>query len=138
MVYIQTFPDFQAQSIALYQRNPSKTRYLVKSRPNQQTLTLKVTDDTTTLKFRTKSTNVIARLEVFNKAMLLAMAGHPRPLEHASAPPASQSQASGSAAGAQHSNANNSNNQQQNKSANQNQQSSSSSSNKKKKKKGKK
>lgn len=84
MVYIKDWPEFQQRSIKLYQKEPLRTRYLIKSRPSTLSLTLKVTDDVTTIKFRTKSSAILGRLEIFNKAMTLAIAGHPRPLEEAS------------------------------------------------------
>lgn len=84
MVYIKDWPEFQQRSIKLYQKEPLRTRYLIKSRPSTQSLTLKVTDDVTTIKFRTKSSAILGRLEIFNKAMTLAIAGHSRPLEEAS------------------------------------------------------
>ncbi len=83
MVYIKDWPEFQQRSIKLYQQNPRKTRYLIKSRPSQQSLTLKVTDDVTTIKYRTRSSAILGRLEVFNKAMTFAMAGSRSPLKDA-------------------------------------------------------
>lgn len=83
MVYIKDWPEFQQRSIKLYQKEPLRTRYLIKSRPSTQSLTLKVTDNVTTIKYRTKSSAILGRLEIFNKAMTLAIAGHSRPLEEA-------------------------------------------------------
>ncbi|SNX83479.1 related to signal recognition particle 9 protein (SRP9) [Melanopsichium pennsylvanicum] len=83
MVYIKDWPEFQQRSIKLYQNNPHKTRYLIKSRPSIQSLTLKVTDDTITIKYRTKSSAILGRLEIFNKAMTFAMAGSSNPLQDA-------------------------------------------------------
>lgn len=80
MVYIKDWPEFQARSIKLYQQNPHKTRYLLKSRASAHSLTLKVTDDTTTIKYRTRSSAILGRLEIFNKAMMFAMAGSNQPL----------------------------------------------------------
>ncbi|SPC63798.1 related to signal recognition particle 9 protein (SRP9) [Ustilago sp. UG-2017b] len=99
MVYIKDWPEFQARSIKLYQQNPHKARYLIKSRPSTQSLTLKVTDDTTTIKFRTRSSAILGRLEIFNKAMTFAMAGSSQPLQDANPEPA-PAQAAASAAGA--------------------------------------
>ncbi|GAC98682.1 hypothetical protein PHSY_006276 [Pseudozyma hubeiensis SY62] len=88
MVYIKDWPEFQQRSIKLYQQNPHKTRYLIKSRPSTHSLTLKVTDDTTTIKYRTRSSAILGRLEVFNKAMTFAMAGSKQPLQDANPEPA--------------------------------------------------
>lgn len=88
MVYIKDWPEFQQRSIKLYLQNPHKTRYLIKSRPSTHSLTLKVTDDTTTIKYRTRSSAILGRLEVFNKAMTFAMAGSKQPLQDANPEPA--------------------------------------------------
>lgn len=88
MVYIKDWPEFQQRSIKLYRQNPHKSRYLIKSRPSTHSLTLKVTDDTTTIKYRTRSSAILGRLEVFNKAMMLAMAGSEQPLQDANPEPA--------------------------------------------------
>ncbi|SPO32299.1 related to signal recognition particle 9 protein (SRP9) [Ustilago trichophora] len=87
MVYIKDWPEFQQRSVKLYQQNPHKTRYLIKSRPSTQSLTLKVTDDTTTIKYRTRSSAILGRLEIFNKAMTFAMAGSKTPLQDANPEP---------------------------------------------------
>jgi signal recognition particle subunit SRP9 len=87
MVYIKDWPEFQQRSIKLYRQNPHKARYLVKSRASTCSLTLKVTDDTTTLKYRTRSSAILGRLEIFNKAMMLAMAGSEQPLQEANPEP---------------------------------------------------
>lgn len=99
MVYIKDWPEFQQRSIKLYQQNPRKTRYLIKSRPSQQSLTLKVTDDVTTIKYRTRSSAILGRLEVFNKAMTFAMAGSRSPLKDAEpAQPTTEAAAAAAAA----------------------------------------
>lgn len=100
MVYIKDWPEFQQRSIKLYQQNPHKTRYLIKSRPSTQSLTLKVTDDTTTIKYRTRSSAILGRLEIFNKAMTFAMAGSERPLQDANPEPAPASTATPAATAA--------------------------------------
>ncbi|KAJ9478769.1 hypothetical protein PHBOTO_002292 [Pseudozyma hubeiensis] len=97
MVYIKDWPEFQQRSIKLYQQNPHKTRYLIKSRPSTHSLTLKVTDDTTTIKYRTRSSAILGRLEVFNKAMTFAMAGSKQPLQDANPEPAPAAAAAESA-----------------------------------------
>ncbi|CBQ71086.1 related to signal recognition particle 9 protein (SRP9) [Sporisorium reilianum SRZ2] len=83
MVYIKDWPEFQQRSIKLYQQHPHTTRYLIKSRASTHSLTLKVTNDTSTIKYRTRSSAILGRLEIFNKAMTLAMAGSKTPLQDA-------------------------------------------------------
>ena len=105
MVYIKDWPEFQQRSIKLYRQNPHKARYLVKSRASTCSLTLKVTDDTTTLKYRTRSSAILGRLEIFNKAMMFAMAGSEQPLQEANpepqpAPAATPSQSTAAASAA--------------------------------------
>ncbi|EST05878.1 Signal recognition particle, SRP9 subunit [Kalmanozyma brasiliensis GHG001] len=87
MVYIKDWPEFQQRSIKLFQSNPSRARYLIKSHAATHSLTLKVTDDTTTLKYRTRSSAILGRLEIFNKAMTYAMAGSKTPLLDANPEP---------------------------------------------------
>ncbi len=99
MVYIKDWPEFQQRSIKLYQQSPHKTRYLIKSRPSTHSLTLKVTDDTTTLKYRTRSSAILGRLEIFNKAMTFAMAGSKQPLQDANPEPVATAQAATSGCG---------------------------------------
>ncbi|EPQ30920.1 uncharacterized protein PFL1_01818 [Pseudozyma flocculosa PF-1] len=79
MVYVSDWNDFQQRCIHLYQKSPERTRYLIKARPSTHQLVLKVTDDQTTLKFRTRSSVILGRFEVFNRAMMAAMAGHEKP-----------------------------------------------------------
>ena len=101
MVYIKDWPEFQQRSIKLYQQNPHKTRYLLKSRPSTHSLTLKVTDDTTTIKYRTRSSAILGRLEIFNKAMTYAMAGSRQPLADANPEPVAAAAATATAATAE-------------------------------------
>ncbi|PWN50202.1 signal recognition particle, SRP9/SRP14 subunit [Violaceomyces palustris] len=79
MVYINDWPEFQSQCMELHKKSPKRTRYLIKARPAKQSLILKVTDDVTTLKFKTKSTVILGRFETFNRTMSALMAGLPEP-----------------------------------------------------------
>jgi signal recognition particle subunit SRP9 len=87
MVYITNWNEFQQRSVKLYAARPDRVRYLLKARAGAQSLTLKVTDDETTLKYRTRSVAILGRLDVFNRAMMLAMAGSRAPLQAAAPPP---------------------------------------------------
>ncbi|KAN0065362.1 hypothetical protein ACQY0O_001198 [Thecaphora frezii] len=79
MVYVSDWNEFQQRCIRLYQQSPERARYLIKARPSTHQLTLKVTDDVTTLKYRTRSSVILGRFELFNKAMMAAMSGAPKP-----------------------------------------------------------
>ncbi|CDR99846.1 hypothetical protein [Sporisorium scitamineum] len=100
MVYLKDWPEFQQRSIKLYQQHPHKTRYLIKSRPSTLSLTLKVTNDTTTIKYRTRSSAILGRLEIFNKAMTFAMAGSEKPLQDANPEPVAAAAGAQATAGA--------------------------------------
>ncbi|CAO1626911.1 unnamed protein product [Sympodiomycopsis kandeliae] len=75
MVYVKHWSDFHNQSISLYKQRPNKTRYLLKSHPSKQWLVLKVTDDHTVLKYRSRSTVILNRLETFNRELNQLMSG---------------------------------------------------------------
>ncbi|CAO1635460.1 unnamed protein product [Jaminaea pallidilutea] len=75
MVYLKHWGEFNAQAIDLYKRNPDRTRYLIKAHPARQWLVLKVTDDQTVLKYRSRSTVILNRFESFNRQITALMAG---------------------------------------------------------------
>ncbi|KDN36550.1 signal recognition particle, SRP9/SRP14 subunit [Tilletiaria anomala UBC 951] len=75
MVYIKKWAEFQAQSIALYEASPARTRYVIRVRPSDEWLVLKVTDDVKTLKFKTRSSIILNRFEIFNRDMMAAIVG---------------------------------------------------------------
>ncbi|KAK0529179.1 hypothetical protein OC842_004326 [Tilletia horrida] len=79
MVYTKTWATFQSQCLELYAQNPTKTRYLIKAHPATQWLTLKVTDDKTVIKFKTRSAAILNRFETFNKDLAARMVGLPLP-----------------------------------------------------------
>ncbi|WFD07080.1 hypothetical protein MVES1_002436 [Malassezia vespertilionis] len=90
MVYCKHWNEFKAQALALYARSPDVSRFVLKSRPNTETLILKVTDNhtvrrtallTQTLKYRAKSTIILNRLDEFQKALLELMSNVKAPVD---------------------------------------------------------
>ncbi|KAL9933196.1 hypothetical protein V8E36_007914 [Tilletia maclaganii] len=79
MVYIKSWAIFQSQCLELYAQSPAKTRYLIKAHPATQWLTLKVTDDKRTIKFKTRSAAILNRFEAFNRDLAAKMVGLPLP-----------------------------------------------------------
>ncbi|UZJ54222.1 hypothetical protein CBS101457_003542 [Exobasidium rhododendri] len=79
MVYVKKWPQFQSQCLDLYQKSPNKTRYLIKATPSQLWLVLKVTDDETCLKYKTRSAIILNRFEAFTRDVTASMAGLPLP-----------------------------------------------------------
>ncbi|PWN87002.1 hypothetical protein FA10DRAFT_269615 [Acaromyces ingoldii] len=75
MVYIKRWPSFHAQCLDLHKRSPAKTRYLIKTSPSASWLILKVTNDDTCLKYRTRSSIILNRFEAFTRELTGAMAG---------------------------------------------------------------
>ena len=73
MVYIHSWQSFQEKVEALYSESPTKTRYCVKWRSSEGKLVLKVTDDTTCLKFSTHSSIFLNRFETLNFSLMQKM-----------------------------------------------------------------
>ncbi|KIO19653.1 hypothetical protein M407DRAFT_246097 [Tulasnella calospora MUT 4182] len=84
MVYITSWPQFQREAEALYARSPFRTRYCVKWRSVEGTLVLKLTDDTTCLKYRATSTAYFHRFQALNLSLMEKMQNRKLP---APAPP---------------------------------------------------
>ncbi|KAK0530464.1 hypothetical protein OC834_003298 [Tilletia horrida] len=97
MVYTKTWATFQSQCLELYAQNPTKTRYLIKAHPATQWLTLKVTDDKTVIKFKTRSAAILNRFETFNKDLAARMVGLPLPSQLQAEAAAASAAASSSA-----------------------------------------
>ncbi|GLB44287.1 putative signal recognition particle 9 kDa protein (SRP9) [Lyophyllum shimeji] len=55
MVYIHSWQEYQDAAEALYAKSPNKTRYCVKWKSSEGKLVLKITDNTTCIKFKTYS-----------------------------------------------------------------------------------
>ena len=75
MVYIKRWSEFKAQSLDLCKRRPSKARLVLKARPKTQLLTVKVTDSSISLNFRSKSSIILNRLDEFQRDMFVVMSG---------------------------------------------------------------
>ncbi|GJE95621.1 signal recognition particle, SRP9/SRP14 subunit [Phanerochaete sordida] len=73
MVYISSWQEFQEAAEALYEKSPNKTRYCVKWRACEGKLVLKITDDTTCLKFKTYSSIFLNRFEALNLSLMQKM-----------------------------------------------------------------
>ncbi|PKI83729.1 hypothetical protein MVES_002302 [Malassezia vespertilionis] len=94
MVYCKHWNEFKAQALALYARSPDVSRFVLKSRPNTETLILKVTDNHTTLKYRAKSTIILNRLDEFQKALLELMSNVKAPVDPSQMRPVGSAEAS--------------------------------------------
>ncbi|KAK4687692.1 signal recognition particle subunit SRP9, partial [Tremellales sp. Uapishka_1] len=70
MVYLRSWTDFETAAVDLYGKSPNKVRYCVKfaSKPGQ--LVLKLTDDTTCIKYKTHSAIILNRFESLNTRLL--------------------------------------------------------------------
>ncbi|PWN41982.1 signal recognition particle, SRP9/SRP14 subunit [Ceraceosorus guamensis] len=79
MVYIKSWVAFHAAAIDLQKAQPERTRYLIKAHPATQSLILKVTDDFSTIKFRTRSSIILNRFQALNHELIAQFAGAPKP-----------------------------------------------------------
>ncbi|KAH8114886.1 signal recognition particle, SRP9/SRP14 subunit [Phellopilus nigrolimitatus] len=73
MVYVHSWTEYQAAAEALYAGAPGKARYCVKWKAGEGKLVLKITDDTTCLKYKTHSSVFLNRFEALNAALLAKM-----------------------------------------------------------------
>ncbi|KAF4623364.1 hypothetical protein D9613_002346 [Agrocybe pediades] len=73
MVYIHSWQEFQDAAEALYTNSPNNTRYVVKWRSSEGKLILKITDDTTCIKFKTNSSIFLNRFESLNISLMQKM-----------------------------------------------------------------
>ncbi|KAI0789291.1 signal recognition particle, SRP9/SRP14 subunit [Abortiporus biennis] len=78
MVYITSWQQFQEAAEALYEKSPDNTRYVVKFRSSEGKLVLKITDDTTCLKFKTYSSIFLNRFEQLNYTLIQKMQNRKR------------------------------------------------------------
>jgi signal recognition particle subunit SRP9 len=83
MVYISSWNEYQEAAEALYAKSPNDTRYCVKWRSPEGILVLKITDNTTCLKFKTFSSIFLNRFEALNLSLMQKMQNR-RPSEPAS------------------------------------------------------
>ncbi|KAJ3571323.1 hypothetical protein NP233_g3825 [Leucocoprinus birnbaumii] len=73
MVYIHSWQEFQDAAEALYAKSPDKARYVVKWKSAEGKLVLKITDDTTCIKFKTFSSIFLNRFEALNLSLIQKM-----------------------------------------------------------------
>jgi len=78
MVYLKSWQAYQESAEALYAKAPTKTRYCVKWKASEAKLVLKITDDTTCLKYKTNSSVYLNRFEALNAALLRRMRNRAR------------------------------------------------------------
>ncbi|KAF9493065.1 signal recognition particle, SRP9/SRP14 subunit [Pleurotus eryngii] len=93
MVYISVWQDFQEAAEALYTKSPNNARYCVKWKSSEGKLVLKITDNTTCIKFKTNSSIFLNRFEVLNVTLMRKMQNRqptPEPT-----PPPTEKKASG-------------------------------------------
>ncbi|KAF8322451.1 signal recognition particle, SRP9/SRP14 subunit [Clavulina sp. PMI_390] len=79
-MYIKAWDEFQAAAEALYAKEPVKTRYSVKWRSSEGLLVLKVTDDTTCLKYKTRNAIILNRFDALTLSLM-------RKMQNGQAPP---------------------------------------------------
>ena len=73
MVYIQSWQDFQDAAEVLYTKSPRTARYCVKWKSSEGKLVLKITDNTTCIKFKTYSSIFLNRFETLNLSLMKKM-----------------------------------------------------------------
>jgi len=79
MVYIASWQEFQEAAENLYEKSPNSTRYCVKWKSSEAKLVLKITDNTTCLKFKTYSSVYLNRFEALNLTLMRKMQNRKRP-----------------------------------------------------------
>ncbi|THH06306.1 hypothetical protein EW145_g4176 [Phellinidium pouzarii] len=75
MVFISSWQEYQEAAEALYAKAPNKARYCVKWKASEGKLVLKITDDTTCLKYKTQSSIYLNRFEALNLTLMQKMRG---------------------------------------------------------------
>jgi len=100
MVYISSWQEYQEAAEALYAKSPEQARYCVKWKASEGKLVLKITDDTTCLKYKTHSSIFLNRFEALNLSLMQKMQNRrPRVAsaepEQAKAPAGLQAQSEG-------------------------------------------
>ncbi|KAG5642653.1 hypothetical protein DXG03_002365 [Asterophora parasitica] len=73
MVYIHSWQDYQDAAEALYEKSPKEARYCVKWKSSEGKLVLKITDNTTCIKFKTYSSIFLNRFEALNLSLMQKM-----------------------------------------------------------------
>ncbi|KAF7323619.1 Signal recognition particle protein [Mycena kentingensis (nom. inval.)] len=88
-MYIHAWQEYQDKAEALYAKSPNTTRYCVKWRASEGKLVLKITDNTTCLKFKTSSSIFLNRFEALNLSLIERMQNRRPPPPAEVAPAAS-------------------------------------------------
>jgi signal recognition particle subunit SRP9 len=88
MVYIASWQEFQEAAENLYEKSPNTARYCVKWKASEAKLVLKITDNTTCLKFKTYSSVYLNRFEALNLTLMRKMQNRKRPDPSTSSIPA--------------------------------------------------
>ncbi|KAF8630105.1 hypothetical protein AX17_005501 [Amanita inopinata Kibby_2008] len=73
MVYIHSWQEYQDAAEVLYAKSPNKARYCVKWNSSEGKLVLKITDDTSCIKFKTYSSIFLNRFEALNLSLMQKM-----------------------------------------------------------------
>ncbi|EGN92651.1 hypothetical protein SERLA73DRAFT_190834 [Serpula lacrymans var. lacrymans S7.3] len=73
MVYIASWQEYQEAAEALYAKSPNNTRYCVKWKSSEGKLVLKITDNSSCLKFKTYSSIFLNRFEALNLSLMQKM-----------------------------------------------------------------
>ncbi|EIN05713.1 signal recognition particle SRP9/SRP14 subunit [Punctularia strigosozonata HHB-11173 SS5] len=96
MVYISSWHQFQEAAEELYTKSPEKARYCVKWRALEGRLVLKITDDTSCIKFKTQSSIFLNRFEALNLSLMTKMQNvRHQPAPTTSAPGAAETEREG-------------------------------------------
>ncbi|KAK0477604.1 signal recognition particle, SRP9/SRP14 subunit [Armillaria novae-zelandiae] len=90
MVYIQSWQEYQDAAEALYAKSPVNTRYCVKWKASEGKLVLKITDNTSCIKFKTYSSIFLNRFEALNLSLMEKMQNRQAIAEPTPAQPSSQ------------------------------------------------
>jgi len=73
MVYIHSWQEYQDAAEALYEKSPNTARYCVKWKSSEGKLVLKITNNTTCIKFKTYSSIFLNRFEALNLSLIEKM-----------------------------------------------------------------
>ncbi|KII90230.1 hypothetical protein PLICRDRAFT_40427 [Plicaturopsis crispa FD-325 SS-3] len=75
-MYIASWQKYQEAAEELYAKSPNDARYCVKWKSSEGKLVLKITDNTTCLKFKTYSSIFLNRFEALNLSLMQKMQNH--------------------------------------------------------------
>lgn len=75
MVLVESLQSFAEQAEAIYAASPLKTRYIIKYNHSKGKLTLKVSDDVTTVQFKTDQQSDLRKVRFDFSTFLLLSSG---------------------------------------------------------------